>query len=109
MIETITPKDFIHAISQDSQVAIFFCDKSDKETKKIEQSLAKIKNESPALKIFQYELSRDEQHEEFENTLEIMDENNIVVFKNCCFNRYKNKQFTEKSLKTFLSVKKIKS
>lgn len=106
MIQTITPKDFIQAIAEDHQVAIFFNDKSNKETKKIETILEKIQKDAPKLKVFQYELSKDDEHEEFEEFLEIMPENNIIVYKNSCFNKYKNKQFNENSIRTFLSVKK---
>ena len=103
----INSQDFIQTISSEEQVAIFFS-VEDSNSSKIENKLDTFitKSNEDSVKPYKiYKLSIEDNDKNYELCQHLnVEEKILIVFKNACFNRYKNKDFTDKELKKFLSI-----
>ncbi len=103
-------KNFISMLSEEKPVVCFYHVKEeDEQIKKIKETLAKVKKELPLLPLYEFIRDETEQDEHLCNVMEVTPYPVIIVYKNGCFNRYKDKNFTEKELLKFIGNKTLYS
>lgn len=111
MIYQAQRTDFIDIISKNENAIFLFHSKEDKSSpavKKIKTQLKEIAGESKDINIHLFVTDEDEATKEFSQVLELEGVPTMVVYKNGCFNRYKNKEFTTASIKKFIGSSKKK-
>lgn len=111
MIHQAQRIDFIEILAKNEQAVFFFYSTEDKNSvtvKKTNTQLKKIAEETNT-NIHLFVTDTDEQTKEFSRILELDSIPTMVVYKNGSFNRYKNKDFGNASIKKFIGSGKSKS
>jgi hypothetical protein len=102
-MKELSYKEFVSAISEEKPAMIFFHYLADeKYSLKIQEVLKKIQPKFPLLNIYEYLIDKNEDNQNLADLLEIQQTPVLIFFKNGNFHRYKNKQFTEKSIISFI-------
>lgn len=111
MIYQAQRTDFIDILAKNENAIFFFHSKEDKSTptvKKIKTQLKEIAGESKDINVHLFVTDEDEATKQFSQVLELEGMPTMVIYKNGCFNRYKNKEFTAASIKKFIGSGKKK-
>lgn len=93
-------------LSEDKPVICFFHrQKEDAQVSAIKTVLAKFEKELPLLPVYEFITDESPENQELCEIVEIVDRPVLIIYKNGCFSRYKDKLFTEKSISMFIGSK----
>ncbi len=107
-MQVANSKNFISMLSEDKPVVCFYYKKEDEaQVKKIKEALLKIEKSLTLLPLYEFVTNDNPDNERLCEEMGIVDRPLLVVYKEGCFNRYKDKQFTEDAILQFLGNKKI--
>lgn len=97
-------KDFISILSEEKPPLVLFRYKSEKPS--FIKLLDELAKDYPLLNIYDYVIDDNKDNELLAEHLEVEVTPVLVFYKNGSFNRYKDKNFTKKTLSLFLGSKK---
>lgn len=101
-------KNFVSMLSEELPVVCFFHKKSDDvQIKKIKEILLKVEKQLPLLPLYEFVTDENPDNERLSEVMEIASNPVIIIYKDGCFNRYKDKKFTELEITQFIGGKKI--
>ncbi|NCQ52259.1 hypothetical protein GW796_10310 [archaeon] len=100
-------KNFIGMLSEDKPLLCFFHNKKeDKNIQKIKDILIKVKKELPLLPLYEYVVDDSDENQQLCDIVEINVLPILIVYKDGCFSRYKDKKFTEAEILKFVGNKR---
>lgn len=99
-----TSKDFISILSEEKPPMILFRYKKEKPT--FVKILDELLKDYPLLNAYEYIIDENEDNRVLAEHLEVETTPVLVFYKNGSFNRYKDKNFSKKTLTLFLGSKK---
>ena len=109
-MKTATSKDFISMVSEEKPAVCFYHKKEeDAQVKKTKEILLKIKKEYVLLPMYEFLTDANPDNEQLCEVLEIADRPMLIIYKDGCFSRYKDKKFTEKEIVKFIGNKRLYS
>jgi len=100
-------KNFISMLSEDKPVMCFFHYKAEEsQVKKIKEIVTSIQKKLPLLPAYEYIIDENPENQLLCDVMEVSSTPVLIFYKNGCFNRYKDKQFSEASVMQFVGSKK---
>lgn len=102
--------DFISILSETKPAMIMFYtseQEEDANVKKIKQTIKAVEKKLPLLNAYEFITDEDEQNAILCENIEVTQTPILIIFKDGCFSRYKNKGFTEKSVAAFIGNKRL--
>lgn len=100
-------KNFISMLSEDKPVMCFFHSKvEESQVKKIKEIVSSIQKKLPLLPAYEYIIDESPENQLLCDVMEVSSNPVLIFYKDGCFNRYKDKQFSEASIMQFIGNKK---
>lgn len=97
-------KNFVSILSEDKPPLVLFRYKEDKPN--FLKLLNDLTKDYPLMNIYEYIIDETQDNETLANNLEVNTTPVLIFYKNGNFNRYKDKNFSKKTLSLFLGSKK---
>lgn len=109
-MNTADHTNFISVLSEAKPSMIFFHHKADAaQTAKIKIILKAIEKELPLLPLYEYVVDANEENQILSEYIEVTETPVFIFYKEGNFHRYKDKNFTKKSISAFIGNKKLYS
>lgn len=100
-------KNFISMLSEDKPVMCFFHYKAEEsQVKKIKEIVKAIEKKLPLLPAYEYIIDENPENQLLCDVMEVSSTPVLIFYKDGCFSRYKDKQFSEASIMQFIGNKK---
>jgi len=103
-MEKATSKNFVSILSEEKPPLVLFRYKDEKPT--FLKLLNELLKDYPLMNFYEYIIDESEDNEILANHMEVDTTPVLIFYKDGCFNRYKDKNFTKKTLSLFLGSKK---
>lgn len=105
-MKAVNSKSFIGMLSEEKPVLCFFHRvKEDAHVPVIREIIKKLEKELPLLPVYEFVTDESPANQELVDVIEIVDKPVLIIYKNGCFSRYKDKLFNEKAVSQFLGSK----
>ena len=107
-MKLVNAVDFISVLSEPlPPMILYYSEEQKKEADKIKKLIEKLEKKLPLLKVFEFITDANDSNQRLSEEMEVNNTPILIFYKNGCFNRYKDKIFTEKSIEKFVGNKSI--
>lgn len=103
-MEKATSKNFVSILSEEKPPLVLFRYKDEKPT--FIKILNELLKDYPLMNVYEYIIDETEDNQILAENMEVDVTPILIFYKDGCFNRYKDKNFSKKTLSLFLGSKK---